>query len=613
MLSPVLSTYLDYAIAYIGRNAILPVILILIAVTVNGVSAAETQKPSPVRSMQLAGEKNPLGVEVTRWPGDRPDDFVTYDDWKAIQGELLPLRTELFDRLILSSNAKETKLLCIMVNDSLLDSLQNDLGQFLIDLAYDGYAVEVFSSWGGTCQEMRQFLQGKYQNENLTGVLLMGNLPIAWYETFACWEDTPHEHFPCDLYFMDMDGEWYDSDDNGLYDEHTGNVTPEIFVGRLSASTLNYMDETEPSLIRNYLDKNHQYRIGQLAAENRALLYIDDDWASEDYWWLEGLQNAYDNIVMESDVLVTVADDYRSRLAQDYELIQVMVHSYPSRHYFKYNFQWHSYLYHTDIIQIDPVALFYNLFACSAGSFVQPNYLAGWSIFHPTSGLAALGSSKTGSMLNFYDFYIPFGENKTIGESFSHWFTQVGQNGYEDWEICWFYGMILSGDPTLRRDMAHETYPVVIKPTSCPEGVYYHPYEVVMVAAGGLPPYTWEIVEGALPQGLILETASGVIYGWPSTKGTFDARITASDTDIPPQTDTVDISITITCISGDANRDGNINIGDAVFLVNYVFNEGPAPDPLKAGDCNCDLAVNVADAVFLLTHIFHEGPEPLCP
>jgi hypothetical protein len=30
---------------------------------------------------------------------------------------------------------------------------------------------------------------------------------------------------------------------------------------------------------------------------------------------------------------------------------------------------------------------------------------------------------------------------------------------------------------------------------------------------------------------------------------------------------------------GDANADGNVNIGDVVFLGNYIFNPGGALDP----------------------------------
>jgi hypothetical protein len=64
---------------------------------------------------------------------------------------------------------------------------------------------------------------------------------------------------------------------------------------------------------------------------------------------------------------------------------------------------------------------------------------------------------------------------------------------------------------------------------------------------------------------------------------------------------------------GDANGDGSANVGDAVFLINFVFKGGPAPEPLEAGDANCDGQTNVGDAVYLINFVFKGGPEPCCP
>lgn len=64
---------------------------------------------------------------------------------------------------------------------------------------------------------------------------------------------------------------------------------------------------------------------------------------------------------------------------------------------------------------------------------------------------------------------------------------------------------------------------------------------------------------------------------------------------------------------GDANGDGKINVGDAVFLINYIFKDGSAPAPIQAGDANCDTKVNVGDAVYLINYVFKSGPEPCCP
>jgi hypothetical protein len=61
---------------------------------------------------------------------------------------------------------------------------------------------------------------------------------------------------------------------------------------------------------------------------------------------------------------------------------------------------------------------------------------------------------------------------------------------------------------------------------------------------------------------------------------------------------------------GDANGDGVINVTDVVYLINYLFIDGPAPDPIQAGDANCDGFVNVTDVVYLINYLFLIPPGP---
>ncbi len=64
-------------------------------------------------------------------------------------------------------------------------------------------------------------------------------------------------------------------------------------------------------------------------------------------------------------------------------------------------------------------------------------------------------------------------------------------------------------------------------------------------------------------------------------------------------------------IVGDANHDSEINLGDVVYLVNYVFKEGPSPIPFYSGNANSDGMVNLGDAVYLVNYIFRDGPAPV--
>jgi len=66
-------------------------------------------------------------------------------------------------------------------------------------------------------------------------------------------------------------------------------------------------------------------------------------------------------------------------------------------------------------------------------------------------------------------------------------------------------------------------------------------------------------------------------------------------------------------VCGDANGDNITDIGDAVFLINYIFREGSAPASFKSADTNFDGTVNIGDVVVIVAYIFRAGPAPACP
>lgn len=66
---------------------------------------------------------------------------------------------------------------------------------------------------------------------------------------------------------------------------------------------------------------------------------------------------------------------------------------------------------------------------------------------------------------------------------------------------------------------------------------------------------------------------------------------------------------------GDANGNNNVNISDAIFVINHVFSGGPPPVPTMAGDCNCSGSLTISDAVYLINYVFAGGDPPCgnCP
>ena len=65
------------------------------------------------------------------------------------------------------------------------------------------------------------------------------------------------------------------------------------------------------------------------------------------------------------------------------------------------------------------------------------------------------------------------------------------------------------------------------------------------------------------------------------------------------------------CVNGDVNETGIINATDVIYLVNFLFNSGPAPTcSLLTGDVNCTGTTTAADIIYLVNFVFNSGPPP---
>ncbi len=70
------------------------------------------------------------------------------------------------------------------------------------------------------------------------------------------------------------------------------------------------------------------------------------------------------------------------------------------------------------------------------------------------------------------------------------------------------------------------------------------------------------------------------------------------------------------CNFGDVNNDGVIDLGDVVYLINYLYRSGPEPLPLWIlGDVTCDynFTIDIGDVVYLINYLYKNGPEPCNP
>ncbi len=61
---------------------------------------------------------------------------------------------------------------------------------------------------------------------------------------------------------------------------------------------------------------------------------------------------------------------------------------------------------------------------------------------------------------------------------------------------------------------------------------------------------------------------------------------------------------------GDVVLDGVVNLGDVIYLINYLYRGGPEPLPEWTGDVNSDGVINVGDLIYLVNYLFRGGPPP---
>jgi hypothetical protein len=381
---------------------------------------------------------------------------------------LLIVSTSLFGSLLLAHST--TYDVIIFIDNRLRDNIQNCITQFKQDLANENLVAYQYNITieGLNASSLRNLLIGLWKKNSIKGCIMIGDLPYILWENHP--DALPDMQFPVDYFFMDLDGQWIDEDMNGAYDKHEGDIAPEIWVGRICASIV---EGNEVELIRDYFQKNHNYRTNVNISpwSRKALAYLDNGIFSiapiygNSTIYLEYIENTSlclepygQDLEMIFDTPensnVANAHDYIERLNSTggYELVWLYGHGFQwsAPYYGHHTFTPSSEIHWGFYLKSSPKAVFYIWDICEAAEFNSQNCLGNSAIFGNGWGLVSMGMTHTGyPQSQFFQFFNKLHQQEIVGEAFmTVWNSIIGLDGAIDYDESKKW--VILGDPTLR-------------------------------------------------------------------------------------------------------------------------------------------------------------------
>lgn len=318
----------------------------------------------------------------------------------------------------------------LVVEQSRFAELEDSLNQYARDISAEGGSVEIrtFPSSGDPAS-LHAMISDR--GDSISGSFFVGDLPAVWYEQNAFGKP---EEFPIDLYYMDLDAVWTDSDKDGKYDDHSP-LEITHYVSRITG------DNRE---LISYFSKLHNYRTGNYSYLGGAFIFKDEDWFDTYRGSSFGLDRMYDSVRIREKASETLKDDYLYNVAYEgADYVYQWIHATPTSLYISDGSSYSTFRY-SEIEQYNTKGRFINMFNCKGARFTQAN-LAMAYLNGTDTGLAVTGSTKVGG--NYYplEFHRTLTAGSSWGNAYKSWYNYFGRNDDE-----WFLGMIILGDPTLR-------------------------------------------------------------------------------------------------------------------------------------------------------------------
>ena len=154
----------------------------------------------------------------------------------------------------------------LAVDNTQAAALAGELSRLEQDLVGDGWSVvRTEVSRTDTPANVRAGIRAVYSSDppNTRALLLVGHIPV-----FRCGNINVDDHsarpWPADTFYGDTDGVWANPD--------TIPSDVELMVGRVDLANMPVAGISETELLRNYLNKDHNWRHAQIPVAKRSLI-----------------------------------------------------------------------------------------------------------------------------------------------------------------------------------------------------------------------------------------------------------------------------------------------------------------------------------------------------
>ncbi|MDB6123470.1 MAG: hypothetical protein JWQ71_2463 [Pedosphaera sp.] len=219
---------------------------------------------------------------------EEPTDYFPYpngnaSEWKIAYGYIYAG--------IQSALTEDRGKVILIVDNSHSTSLSSELTRLQQDLVGDGWTVLRHDvSPSASVVSVKALIQVDYNADpNVKAVFLFGHVPVPYSGDLNPDGHSDHKGaWPADAYYGEMNSTWTDSSANdsnaqdsrnfnipgdGKFDHSVLPSNVELQVGRVDLYDLPaFLPKTDVDLLRQYLNKDHNFRLGNLSVQRRGLL-----------------------------------------------------------------------------------------------------------------------------------------------------------------------------------------------------------------------------------------------------------------------------------------------------------------------------------------------------